>query len=324
LRLGRIAGSGPDVFADIDDLAVDAHGRIYVADAGWREVRLFDRSGRFVRRLAPEGDGPGERRYWPAAVSTRVTWDPHRNRLWIDDGLHLLVLDSLGAEYARETRERGFLPGNREPMGRVFRVDARGRLYEVLQGPSGGRDSAFVYMARGTADSGYAFVPEHTLRIEARGIIKGPTRTRTTGRGTLTGTFNDHEPPQIAWAVSSAGELWGAGIDEPRLWELSFTGDTLRTMSLAGAGAAGSRRIELDISPEGWFWIRRDVGSGARSTWDLLDNCGAYIGSASVPHNVSMTEVGSGGLIHAVASDALGIEYILRLRLATNVEAQRC
>ena len=99
LRLGRVDGSGPDVFANIDDLAVDAHGRIYVADVGWREVRLFDRDGRFVRRLAPEGDGPGEMRYWPAAVSTRVTWDALRDRLWIDDGLNLLVLDSLGAAH---------------------------------------------------------------------------------------------------------------------------------------------------------------------------------------------------------------------------------
>lgn len=224
LRLGRVDGSGPDVFTNIDDLAVDGHGRIYVADVGWREVRLFDRDGRFVRSLAPEGDGPGERRYWPAAVSTRVTWDPHRAGLWSDDGLHLLVLDSLGAEYARDTREPGFLPGNREPMGKVFGVDAQGRLYEIRQGPSG-RDS--------------------------------------------TGTLNEHEPPQTAWAVSPVGELWGVGIDEPRLWELSFTGDSLRTMSLAGA-------------------------------------------------------VGTGGRIHAVASDALGVEYILRLRLEINVEARRC
>ncbi|WP_420449831.1 hypothetical protein [Candidatus Palauibacter sp.] len=322
LRLGRVDGSGPDVFANIDDLAVDAGGRIYVADVGWREVRLFDRDGRFVRRLAPEGDGPGERRYWPAAVSTRVTWDALRDRLWIDDGLNLLVLDSLGAEYARETRAPGFLPGNREPMGTVFRVDVRGRLYQVLQGPSGGSDSTYAYLARGTADSEFTFVSERMLRIEARAVIRGPPRTRRTRGATHTYTIDSHEPPQTAWAVSPAGELWGTGINEPRLWALSFTGDTLRTMSLAGA--VGSKRMELDISPEGWFWIRREPGSDARSTWDLLDNCGAYRGSASVPHNVSLTEVGSGGRIHVVASDALGVEYVLRLRLEANVEARPC
>ena len=111
LRLGQIEGSGPDVFADIHDLAVDPEGRIYVVDVGWKEVRLFDRDGRFVRRLGREGGGPGERSYLNIG-STRVTWDAHRDRLWIDDGLHRLVLDSVGAEYARATRAPSFLPPN--------------------------------------------------------------------------------------------------------------------------------------------------------------------------------------------------------------------
>ena len=323
LRLGRVEGSGPDVFANIDDLAVDADGRIFVIDVGWKEVRLFDRDGRFVRRLAREGDGPGERRYWHEAVETRITWDAHRSRLWIDDGLHLSVMDSLGSEYARDTRGLGFMPGNRQPMGKVFRVDARGRLYEAMQGPPSDGDTTYVYFARGTADSEYAFVPDQVLRAEARALIKGPVQTRRTALGSVTFSRDRHEPPQTAWAVSSAGELWGVGINEPRLWQLSFTGETVRTISLAGA-MAGSKRAELRISPEGWFWMRRDTGSDGRTIWDLLDNCGAYGGSASVPHNVSRTKVGSGGRIHVVAADALGIEYILRLRLEANVQARSC
>lgn len=323
LRLGRTEGSGPDIFANIDDLAVDADGRIFVVDVGWKEVRLFDRDGRFVRRLAREGDGPGERRYWHAAAATRITWDAHRRRLWIDDGLHLSVLDSLGTEYARNIREPNWFPGNRDPKGKVFRVDARARLYEVMQGPPTDGDSTYAYIARGTADSVYAFVPDQVLRIEARAQIRGPVQTRETAGGSLTFTSVSHEPPQTAWAISSAGELWGVGINEPRLWQLSFTGETVRTISLTGA-MAGSRRAELRISPEGWFWMRRGADSEGRTTWDLLDNCGAYQGSASVPHNVSRTRVGSGGRIHVVASDALGIEYILRLRLEADVQARPC
>ena len=136
LRLGRIEGSGPDIFADIDDLAVDADGRIYVADVGWREVRLFDRDGRFVRRLAPEGDGPGERRYRPQGVSTRT---------------------------------------------------------------------------------------------------RRPAQTQRIGLNDFEMTIIDHEPPQVAWAVSPAGELWGAEVNESRLWELSFTGDALSTISLGSS-----------------------------------------------------------------------------------------
>ena len=323
LRLGRVEGSGPDVFANIDDLAVDADGRIFVVDVGWKEVRLFDRDGRFVRRLAREGDGPGERRYWHEAVPTRITWDAHRSRLWIDDGLHLSVTDSLGTEYARDRREPHWFPGNRDPHGAVFRVDARARLYEVMQGPSSDGDSTYVYIARGTPDSNYAFVSDQVLQIEARGTIKGAVQTERTALGSVTVTYDSHEPPQTAWAISSAGELWGVGINEPRLWQLSFTGETVRTISLTEA-MAGSTRAELRISPEGWFWMRRGADSEGRTTWDLLDNCGAYQGSASVPHNVLSTRVGSGGRIHVVASDALGIEYILRLRLEADVQARPC
>lgn len=324
LRLGRTEGSGPDIFANIDDLAIDADGRIFVVDVGWKDVRLFDRDGRFVRRLAREGDGPGERRYGHEGVPTRITWDAHRSRLWIDDGLHLSVLDSLGIEYARDTRDVGWSRGNGRPLGVVFRVDARARLYEGMQGPPSDVDTTYVYVARGTPNSEYAFVPDQVLQIEARAQIKSPVQTRETAGGSLTFTSISHEPPQTVWTVSPSGEMWGVGINEPRLWQLSFTGgETVRSISLTDA-MAGSTRAELRISPEGWFWMRRGAESEGRTTWDLLDNCGAYQGSASVPHNVSRTKVGSGGRIHVVASDALGIEYILRFRLEANVQARPC
>ena len=322
LRLGRIEGSGPDVFADIHDLAVDPEGRIYVVDVGWKEVRLFDRDGRFVRRVGAEGDGPGERRYLGIG-STRVTWDAHRDRLWIDDGLHLLVLDSLGTEYARSTRAPSFLPPNAEPIGTVVAVDAQGRLYQFLWGPSPHRDSTYRYMARATADSEYSIVPDGKLLIEALADVEDAPRTRRTRGGSLTWTVKRAEPPGTIGAVSPGGELWVGSINERRLQQLSFAGDTLRTL-LPGSVARETEWAELDVSPEGWFWIRRRPDSDATSTWDLLDNCGAYRGFASIPHRVALTKVGSDGRIHVVASGALDVEYILRLQLETDVVKQVC
>ena len=75
LRIGRVDGSGPDVFAEIHDLAVDASGRIYVLDPGWQDVRLFDRDGRFIRQLAPEGDGSGRE-----AAPKAIPWPGHLGR----------------------------------------------------------------------------------------------------------------------------------------------------------------------------------------------------------------------------------------------------
>ena len=322
LRLGRIEGSGPDVFADIHDLAVDPEGRIYVVDVGWKEVRLFDRDGRFVRRLGAEGGGPGERRYLNIG-STRVTWDAHRDRLWIDDGLHRLVLDSLGTEYARATRAPSFLPPNAEPIGTVVAVDAQGRLYQFLWGPSPGRDSTYRYMARATVDPEYAIVPDGTILIEALADIEDAPRTRRTRGGSVTVTVKRAEPPRIIGTVSPDGELWVGDSNGGHLRQLSFRGDTLRTIT-PGDVVGEPVWAELDVSPEGWFWLRREPESDATSTWDLLDNCGAYRGLASVPYHVSLTSVGPGGRMHVVASGALDVPFISRLRLDADVGRRSC
>ncbi len=57
-RLGRAEGSGPDVFGDIHDLAVDSAGRIYVLDPGWKDVRLFDLSASVPYPVAVTEVGP--------------------------------------------------------------------------------------------------------------------------------------------------------------------------------------------------------------------------------------------------------------------------
>lgn len=250
LRLGRVDGSGPDVFADIHDLAIDSFGRIYVLDPGWRDVRLFDREGRFVRRLAPEGDGPGERRHRPQFPG-RVTWDGSRARLWIDDRRSLSVLDSLGAEYVRDTHMPSSLERD-HPTGVVVAVDRDGRVYEQQYRVPG--DTVYSYVAR--------------------------------GRGT---------PDYV-----------------------SIAGDTLGTLDIPQRDLT-----ELDVSPEGWIWARR-VGDSDGSIWDVLDNCGVYLGSASVPYPVTVTEVGSAGVIHIVASGPLDIDFILRLRLDMDVRERSC
>lgn len=314
LRLGRVDGSGPDVFADIHDLAIDSFGRIYVFDPGWRDVRLFDREGRFIRRLAPEGEGPGERRHRPQFPG-RVTWDGSRARLWIDDRRFLSVLDSLGAEHARDTR----MPGLRErghPTGVVVAVDREGRVYEQQYRVP--EDSVYSYVARGRGTPDYV-ISGDTLHIDTRAMVqKGPPQTNSSRGNSMTVTFLAPERDHIAWSISPEGTVWLADLTEPRLHEVSIAGDTLGTLDIPRRDPT-----ELDVSPEGWIWARRVVDSDG-SVWDVLDNCGVYLGSASVPYPVTVTEVGSAGVIHIVASDQLDIDFVVRLRLDTEVRERSC
>ena len=319
LRLGRVDGSGPDVFAEVHDLAVDAAGRIYVLDPGWQDVRLFDRDGGFVRQLAPEGNGPGERRH-RRQFPTRVTWDEGRGRLWIDDSLFLSVLDSLGVEHARDSRAPDFSRFPDRPATVVVAVDSQGLVYEQQTRFRG--DSTHSFVAGGSISPDYA-ISGDTLRLDSRTMLQdGPRRTRRTTAprtsGTVTMTRMRPERDHVAWSISPDGTVWLADLDQPRLHELTIAGDTLRTLDVPWKGPS-----ELDISPEGWIWARH-AGDDPESTWDVMDNCGVHVGSASVPYAISVTEVGSAGVIHVVASDALDIDYVLRLRLDTEISRRIC
>ena len=319
LRLGRFEGSGPDVFGDIHDLAVDPEGRIYVIDAGWRDVRLFDREGEFVRRLAPEGEGPGERRYWNIGT-TLVTWDVHRGRLWVDDGLHLSVLDSLGLEYARSTRLPLSTDLDREPYGTVVQIDPGGRVYEFQQISEERADYTIALVA---VDSAYGMVAEQSLLIESSEVTDGPGETTATPGGSVTVSRATVAPSLIVWTVSPAGRLWIANIGEKRVRNVALTGETLRSVSFDGV-PGDAAWAELDVSPEGWFWIRHKADSAESSTWEVLDNCGNHVGSASTPHAVSATEAGAGGSIHVLASGAFDLDYVLRLQLTARVTRRSC
>ena len=169
LQIGHAGGTGPDVFGDVSDLTVDPDGRIYVLDAGMKAVRLFDRDGRFIREIAPEGQGPGERRYrrdgflGPASI----TWDPIRGWLWIDDGRYFQVTDSLGVEHGRDARVSGGFDRNPGPMGKLIAVDSQNRIYEYQREPVG--DTSYSYVARGVSAAGSPRTRYlDTLLIDAR------------------------------------------------------------------------------------------------------------------------------------------------------------
>lgn len=60
LRIGQIEGAPEYQFGQIVGLNVDDDGNLYVGDSQAREIRVFDASGTFVRRIGRPGSGPGE------------------------------------------------------------------------------------------------------------------------------------------------------------------------------------------------------------------------------------------------------------------------
>ncbi len=60
LTIGVMEGEPFEVFGDVRGVDADADGTIYVLDSQAAEIRAFDASGMFLRRVAGEGEGPGE------------------------------------------------------------------------------------------------------------------------------------------------------------------------------------------------------------------------------------------------------------------------
>jgi hypothetical protein len=98
-RLERVFSIGGDAaaanaaFADIAGLAVSRQGHVYVLDAQDRSVRVFDATGRFVRRFGRQGGGPGEFQVpvaiWADSV-VAVSDGAQRRTSWFSlDGRHL-------------------------------------------------------------------------------------------------------------------------------------------------------------------------------------------------------------------------------------------
>ena len=81
------AEGAPGALGDPRSLVADLAGRVFVLDTRPSEVKIFDPDGRFVRRFAPEGSGPGE-------ISDR--------------GLLMIARDTLVIQDIRQTRATAF------------------------------------------------------------------------------------------------------------------------------------------------------------------------------------------------------------------------
>lgn len=139
------------------------------------------------------------------------------------------------------------------------------------------------------------------------------------------------------WTVSPAGTVWLAHSDTYRLDELSFGGDTLRTIelrrlpeplagaerdSVAGMSSAFSAdelpatkpvMSALYVARDGWIWVR--VRPAPTSEWDVFDDCGRFLGpvESEVPLG-TVTFPGRSTVIGVTTGD-FDVPRIVRLRL---------
>jgi hypothetical protein len=113
--LGGEAEEGRYILSHPYYMALDATGNLYVADAGERNIKVFDKNGKYSKTIGRPGQGPGEFQF-PTVL--RIL--PEANEIIVFDLQRILVL-SLGGAPLRQYAVKGMSSG--------FGADNRGSLF---------------------------------------------------------------------------------------------------------------------------------------------------------------------------------------------------
>lgn len=228
LRIGSVAGDGPDMFGQISGIAVSRDGDIAVLDGQAHEVRIFDHSGLHLRTLGRAGAGPGEFEA-PLAVHYDGT-----DRLWVVDGSH--------QRYKLFDREGEFVRGSRGAAGMVIGdpgvYTGRGLLDPVPHvTPAGGLERLYILVD--TAGEVADTLPPVDLGPVAR--LRGLPVSLA---------------PFIRRTISTAdpgGDVWLASTDRYMLYRRTPSGDTAMAirMEVPAAQLGPDQRDSIDAGIRG-------------------------------------------------------------------------
>ena len=320
LRIGRTNGGGPDVFGKIAALTVDDRGTIYVADSRGPEIKAFSSDGEFIRRFGRQGEGPGE-----FGSLEGIAWQRTTGLIWSMDFKRrtLSGFDTLGVHWFTHPHAREALHFSLPWVGRV---DAAGYLYDLDP-----MTHTQVVRYR-LADS---LQPVDSLPIPP--VLPEPP-TYNVPRGRLTEVATVPFSPWIAWDRSAQGNVVLANTATLDVHEVSFSGDTIRSIvldrsplplggrdrdSIAEHLGVPSRWLprqktvmeDLIIGMDNYIWV--DLTDHTQSSWDVFDEAGYHVGQVTSPIVISRRPrpVVSMRTLTGVTEDDLGVHYIVRLRI---------
>jgi hypothetical protein len=335
LRIGTADGTGPDLFGNLYDFAVDDYGRIYALDEQAREVRVFDPDGRYLRTIGRAGSGPGEFKY-PIALR----WDGD-GRLWVVDhgNARYAIFDTTGAYQTMVRRTSGYV---RVPWPGGFGDE--GRLYETanIAGPNANTWIEGLIAFR--VDSPDP-VPADTFRIPD---FQGEVFEALNEHGLRSMTTPVPFAPRLVWHFEPRGALWAAITGNYRIARIDAAGDTTRIVERAFRPApvtAADREEALAIlegftsqggkvdparipstksaihslftDPDGYLWVqpvttKEDQGRLV----DLFDPDGRYLGELRLPFRLGyFPPLVIGDRLYAITQDELEVPYVVRARI---------
>lgn len=339
LRIGTVEEDGPDLFGQINDLAVDDRGYIYVLEGQARAVRVFGPDGQHIRTIGRTGSGPGEFR-----LPIGLRWDA-AGRLWVVDAgnARYAIFDTAGAYQTMVRRTTNFTrlhwPGGFDPAGRLFDT-------AILPGEGSASASspgvkALIAFRVDAPDP----VPADTIRIPQ---YEGPLFEALNERGQRSMSIPVPFTPQLVWHFEPRGALWTAITGDYQIARIDIDGDTTRVVKrdfrpapvtaddreqalatldwfAAQGGRVDPSRIpstkpaihSLFTDSDGYLWVQPVTTTEDQGYLvDLFDPDGRYLGEIRLPFKLgSLPPVIIGDRLYAVTRDEMEVQYVVRARI---------
>lgn len=351
LRIGRVEGEAEYQFGEIGGVNVDNAGVIYVGERQAREIRVYDREGRFLRRIGRPGSGPGEL----GAGGTSVFFGPGDTLIVPDPGQRRVNIFLRDGSFVRSYP----LSATEGVSRRWAPAPDSGLLQQLRQLSLPGREDTGpdIVVRRGWAG----------VILDTVLVLPPVVGLRFGGGGAPTMTLFEPEP---VWGVAGDGRLFFAVNSEYRIEVRSLTGELLRVIRKEFEPRrvdAADRRLLFDhISerferqgippaalvallqgieiadhypafaglmegPAGTLWVQqiqtaRRVAAGSGTftpaelgapEWDAFDREGRFLGVVTLPPRFQ-PQVVHGNRIYGVARDELDVPYVMVVEMVAN------
>ena len=344
LRIGSDA-SEMTIFTDVRGIVAGPQGNVFVLDWRPQEIRMFDRTGRFVSLVARKGQGPGEIAQGNGMLLVRDT-------LWVND-------PSNGRWGAWSATDGKFLRHFSIPInsfGYIWEAgtDAEGRIVQPISVPSGrtgpdGRPMSDRRLQRVRTDGRIA----DTLPLRGCQPRVIPSKTSFSGTNPDRGGSYVQIPylPRPLMVTDGRGGFWCSPNDEYLLVHGSLAkGDTLQAVRqpytrLAVPRAARDSQIQrirtslsryqvvdadyslipdvqpvfvrLDADDKGQLWALRTTPAGAPLSFDVYDPAGRK--TATVTTSLRFAPYRPlhfrGDYVYGVITDDDEVPHVVRARI---------
>lgn len=340
IRIGDDEAGEESQFHQIRAVTRFLDGTIAVADGGSAEIRLFDRSGDYVRTIGRRGNGPGEFPYLHRLLRTGDTiLAGHMSLMsrFTSDGTYLgsRRLDWTGLSSGTHHLETMhplsfdawavmlFESGNADDTDRFFRP-------------------GMLWLAAGTAlewiDTIGTFGGIEQMNFNRGGaeLTVFPTFPVSTERGFQDGllVIGDSDTDSIVWYDGrdrSRGvirvpwnrpEISSAELKRVRARSCDWASGERREQCLAGvAQLPGQTHLPFfaTVHPDaaGMVWVAQSATSVAERHWIVFDRDSRPIAKVALPRGLEIREIGIDYIL-GVVRDEDGVEFVVEYELTRN------